>query len=143
MNKIAKIFLVTAIALFCALPCYSAPKQVVTEQKKADALNSMPAGKHDGRDSYIITGTAEKDGPGYKITMKNGKTINLISTAKTELHPYWIKPEKMAKLLIRYSNNEGLRQAIQIYDAKNGYIDKKIVNGNTIYSLEKNENKTK
>lgn len=143
MKKIATILLISAIAIICALPCYAASKQEVKAQKKADASSSLPAGKYDGKDSYIITGTAEKDGPGYKVTMNNGKTINLVSTAKTELHPYWIKPEKMAKLIIRYVNNDGLRQAIQIYDAKNGYVDRKVINGNAVYSIEKNEDKTR
>ena len=143
MNKISKILLITVIAIICALPCYAASKQDVKAQKKADASSSLPAGKYDGKDSYIITGTAEKDGPGYKITTKDGKTINLTSTAKTELHPYWIKPEKMAKLIIKYVNNDGLRQAVQIYDAKNGYVDRKVINGVVVYSIEKNEDKTR
>jgi len=143
MNKTVKLLAIAIMIVAFSIPCYSASKQEVKEQKRADALMSMYAGKYDGRDSYIIIGVAEKDGPGYIITTNDDKTVSLAATAKTELHPYWIKPEKMAKVLVRYVNNDGMRQAIQIYDAKNSYIDKKTVNGLLTYSLEKNENKNK
>lgn len=96
----------------------------------------MPAGKN----TYIVIGKAEKDGPGYKILLKDGKSISLAATSKTEMHPYWIKPEKLPKVFVKYVNDMGMYQALQIYDAKNSFIDKKwSKNSGYLYSIEKNK----
>ena len=97
-----------------------------------------------GKNSYILAGKVEKDGPSYILTTANGKQISVTASSRTEFHPYWIKPEKLPKVLVKFSlKADGSMQAEQIYDAKSAYIGKAPSAGKTVSILIKKEVKEK
>ncbi len=100
-----------------------------------DRTEAMNAGKGE----YIISGVAKKDGPYYRIYLSNGKSIKMAVTSKTELLPVSMNPETAGKLLVRYKNDQGMYQAVQIHSAKLSHIAQAVLNGQKVYVIVENK----
>lgn len=123
----------------CANKC-DCCKNCPCVKKRTNDYEAYPAGKN----SYIIVGKAQKDGPDYKIALRDGKTITVTATSGTEFYPYWIKPENLPKVIVKYTQRTGkLLQADQIVDAKSGALDRQPSAGKMIYVIKKKELKEK
>lgn len=117
----------------CCSNCYCAKRRVCENE-------AMGAGKN----AYILSGKVEKDGPSYVLTTAKGSRISVTASSRTEFHPYWIKPENLPKVLVKFSvKSDGSIQADQIYDAKSAYIGKAPSGGKTVGILVKKEVKEK
>ena len=113
----------------CCANCYCVMKRVCDKE-------AYPAGKR----AYIIVGEVEMDGPNYIITTENGNSIEIVATGATEFYPYWIKPENLPKVIIKYSQQNGnMMVAEQICDAKFARLGKAPSGGKMVYYIIKKE----
>ena len=104
--------------------------------KRISDKEALPAGKR----SYIIVGKAELDGPNFIITTEKGNRIEIVATGVTEFYPYWIKPETLPKVIIKYSQQNGnMMEAEQICDAKHARLGKAPSGGKMVYYIIKKE----
>jgi len=104
--------------------------------KRVCDKEAYPAGKR----AYIIVGEVEMDGPNYIMTTEKGNSIEIVATGATEFYPYWIKPENLPKVIIKYSQQNGnMMVAEQICDAKFARLGKAPSGGKMVYYIIKKE----
>ncbi len=113
----------------CCPDCYCVKRRICEKE-------ALPAGKN----AYILSGKVEKDGPNFVMETAKGSKVSIVASSKADFHPYWIKPEKLAKVYVKFSiKNDGSLQAEQIFDSKAAHLSKAPSAGKMVYILVKKE----